>query len=701
MKTRKYLISVFMLSLIVIPPIYYGLSPKVYKLNNLSQAVSACIANPGTINIDGLYPEPDIQTAINNAQNGDTVCVGPGTYYVNLSVYGKYIDLESSGGASQTTLSSASGGPVLVWQDVPFTGYYQAYLIGFTITGGSSNSNTNGQAGGLTLANGADVQVRNSNITGNSSTNYGGGIIVYQSSPVFANDEISHNSSSQGGGGALVVSNSNPCFFQTNFDYNSAGSGGAVWADSNSAPVFVEDEFGNNFALSAGGAIGERIGVAGVIEDNSFNNDSAPYGGAIDLETSGNGPQIIGNVFYNDSALTSSSDPSSGFGGAISAYNSSSSLVEDNSFQNDQATQGGGAIVVSENANLTIVNNTFYADVMSQPGQGEGGGLYVSYGSASVSDNCFVSDKAGAGGAVVGELNSTINLSNNTLINDVATLNANGYPGGIRLRQGASSLTSSYDLIANSTGSDIEIDGSPVGSYSNDDITSATAGADLVQIGSTSYTNVSSLPSSNFKSIINVQPQFVSTPGPQVGSCVASNTSALNGAGVQPQYPSNLLPVYRFFSAQNHTHFFTQSQSERDSVLDIQPVAGFNYEAIAWWAYTSPTSVTINGTQYSTVPVARYREVANPGIHFFTISPTEEATLSPNDWIEETPSAFYVFPPYTPGMQNVCRFNLIGTSDHFWTANPVECYMMQNNPSISQYWYFEGMAFSVPPGVTS
>lgn len=669
--------------------------PLSYPIRDALSA-SSCLANPGTVNIDGIIPEPSIQSAVAAASNGDYICVGAGNYPVNLNISGKYITIESSAGASFTTLSSASGGPVIVWQNVPYTGGLQAYLIGFTITGGNSNSSTSGQAGGLTLANGADVQVRNCDITGNSSSNYGGGVIVDNSSPVFANDEFSYNSSSQGGGAMLIVNYSYPTIFQTGFNYNSAAGGGAVWADSYSAPVFVEDNFSNNSALSTGGAIGERIGVSGVIQNNNFSNNSSAYGGAIDLEVDGMGPQILDNTFSYNSALTNQSEPGSGFGGAISAYNSTNAQISGNNFLGNVATQGGGAIVISESSNVSVSDNNFYQNYLSLAGQGEGGAIYVSSAQAYVSNNCFTQNKAGAGGAVVAEVGAAVNSSYNTMVSNAATYGADGYPGGIRVRQGASSFESYEDLIANSSGSAIEVDSNPIGSYYNDDLYSSSSGAILVELNGSSYTTVSSLPSAYFHSTISVAPNFITTPSAQIGSCQISNRSQVANAGVLPPNPSDLLPVYRFYSAINHTHFFTQSMPERDSVLDLQPVGGFRYEAIAWYAYTQPTTITINGVNYSTIPVARYREVANPGIHFFSVYPPEEALLSPSQWIEETPNAFYVFPPYTPGMLNVCRFDYIGTADHFYTASPSECAALQTIPSLTAVWKFEGMAFSVP-----
>ena len=49
-----------------------------------------------------LYPT--IQSAINAATNGDTVLVQPGTYQETIDFLGKEITVESSGGASVTTI---------------------------------------------------------------------------------------------------------------------------------------------------------------------------------------------------------------------------------------------------------------------------------------------------------------------------------------------------------------------------------------------------------------------------------------------------------------------------------------------------------------------------------------------------------------------------------------------------------------------
>jgi hypothetical protein len=102
-----------------------------------------------------------------------------------------------------------------------------------------------------------------------------------------------------------------------------------------------------------------------------------------------------------------------------------------------------------------------------------------------------------------------------------------------------------------------------------------------------------------------------------------------------------LLPVYRFWSSVNESHFYTIDEAERDSVIATYPVHIWAYEGVAFYAYGA-------GDQPSgTMPVYRFWS-GTYGSHFYTSDEAEKdfviATYPPHIWAFEG-IAWYAFPP--------------------------------------------------------
>jgi subtilisin family serine protease len=94
-------------------------------------------------------------------------------------------------------------------------------------------------------------------------------------------------------------------------------------------------------------------------------------------------------------------------------------------------------------------------------------------------------------------------------------------------------------------------------------------------------------------------------------------------------------PVYRFWSDQCGTHFFTINQDEKDFIIATYPEKVWCFEGIAWYAYTTQQS--------GTLPVYRFWSNQH-GSHFFTINESEK------NFVETLPEwtfegiAWYAFP---------------------------------------------------------
>ncbi len=147
-------------------------------------------------------------------------------------------------------------------------------------------------------------------------------------------------------------------------------------------------------------------------------------------------------------------------------------------------------------------------------------------------------------------------------------------------------------------------------------------------------------------------------------------------------------PVYRFWSPTFSNHFYTISQAEKEYVIN-QWSQDWMYEGISYYAFPQNTAVGL-------LPVYRFWS-AEYESHFYTISEAEKdsviSTYSSNIWAFEGP----VFYAYREGQQPagtlpVYRFWSDGLSSHFYTANEVEKdSLIANSPANG--WTYEGVAW--------
>jgi hypothetical protein len=126
-----------------------------------------------------------------------------------------------------------------------------------------------------------------------------------------------------------------------------------------------------------------------------------------------------------------------------------------------------------------------------------------------------------------------------------------------------------------------------------------------------------------------------------------------------PENNSN--PIYRFYNVTNGDHFYTASESEKNSII-ATPNFAYKYEGTAFYAYKNQAA--------DTVPVHRFYNKTN-GDHFYTISETEKnSILGPNQYYTYEGIGFYAFPSQIANALPIYR--LYNGIDHFYTISAVE-----------------------------
>ncbi|XLQ20246.1 MAG: SpoIID/LytB domain-containing protein [Candidatus Moraniibacteriota bacterium] len=131
-----------------------------------------------------------------------------------------------------------------------------------------------------------------------------------------------------------------------------------------------------------------------------------------------------------------------------------------------------------------------------------------------------------------------------------------------------------------------------------------------------------------------------------------------------PTSSSNNLPIYRFYSPKNKSHFFTKSKSEKDAIIKKYPTTEWRYEGVAYYV---PKSSTGNQAVYRFYSPSKKT-------HFFTKSKSEKDAIikkyPTTEWRYEG-VAYYV-PITSTNNKPVYRFYNTINKAHFFTASESE-----------------------------
>jgi hypothetical protein len=246
-----------------------------------------------TINVGPGQPYTTIQSGINAAVNGDTVLVGPGTYYENINFKGKAITVTSSGGAANTIIDGGSkGGQATVVFNSGETS--ASVLSGLTIRGGGDTIFAGDSDGGVYVGD-SSATIQNNTITANYCHNID---VEFGVATILNNEVTGVLQDPQGSQGESYCTLGSGVHLQgttysglssivgNTIENNLTGSGVNLWAAQN--VLIMNNIIRNNTSSDPGSAFISVNDGGTVLVQNLIYGNTSNCGGAISFMEGGN-----------------------------------------------------------------------------------------------------------------------------------------------------------------------------------------------------------------------------------------------------------------------------------------------------------------------------------------------------------------------------------------------------------------------------
>lgn len=314
--------------------------------------------------------QPSIQAGINAAANGDTVLVGPGTYYENIDFLGKAITVSSEQGSSVTILDGRALDSVAKFTSGEGR---NSTLSGFTLQNGYSTFSTPGfgDGGGIWIRNSSPT-IQN-NVIANNRACEGPGIFVQSGSPLIQGNTIRNNtqtgcSGGVGGGGIGLLGGPGAEIRGNIIEQNSLTSadGAGIAMFGAGSPVIAGNIIRQNTATGLspcthGGGIGMVNQSDALIVNNLITGNSAGCGGGVSwgVPSGDRGPYVVNNTIAGNFADQGASVYAAGYQTATQLINNI--LVSSNAATTLYCDPTYGPAPILESNDVYSASGTAYA----------------------------------------------------------------------------------------------------------------------------------------------------------------------------------------------------------------------------------------------------------------------------------------------------------------------------------------------------
>ncbi|MBQ9025488.1 MAG: DUF11 domain-containing protein, partial [Methanobrevibacter sp.] len=250
--------------------------------------------------------------------------------------------------------------------------------------------------GGAIYVEGKNATVSDSKFNANSALKGGAIFIIVNETKVIGsnftdNSAFNFDDETKGVGGAIYLENAhNSEIIESNFVNNTASiNGGAInWNECADNGRIENSVFENNTASEDGGAV-FWTGYEGIISESNFTTNTANRGGAVFW--TGHDGKIQDSRFISNNATQ---------GGAVFLQHDAKGEnigmnIENSYFENNTASEDGGAINWHDGNNVNIVDSTFVQNTAKR-----GGAVFINATDGGVNGSGFTYNEAILGGAV-------------------------------------------------------------------------------------------------------------------------------------------------------------------------------------------------------------------------------------------------------------------------------------------------------------
>jgi uncharacterized repeat protein (TIGR01451 family) len=395
-----------------------------------------------------------IQTALNNAAEGDTIRVAQGvcqeglTISRNVTIIGSWlpdfsaqvspllvpittIDAIGSGNRVITVTSAVASAVNLSWLRL-------------------TNGNTSGNGGGI-LSQAPALNLANMTVISNTAAN-GGGIYLGSGNATLIAVAISGNQASNDGGGLYVGSGVSAVSDGLVLDQNTAvaGNGGGMYSGPNSNVDSTNDDMTRNIAGGNGGALyndtGSQVNISGGL----------PIGGSgLSQPTYGNQAGQGGGVYNNSAAFTlfnkqvNNNLATTGNGGGIFGGGTSVLDLTNLGLYRNAAQSNGGGLYLEGSSSAAFYHATIH---QNEAQTGQGGGVYNTGSSMVISASIVAFNTSALGGsgvhgAVPVNVAYTMRESSNTYVGVNASAGTNIDGGDPFIREPGGDLLNNSPAI--------------------------------------------------------------------------------------------------------------------------------------------------------------------------------------------------------------------------------------------------------------
>ena len=346
-------------------------------------------ARPGGAGTECSQANPcDLQTALAQASDGDTIYLAQGTYTGagaavitltrSITLYGGWngsstVPVVRDPQAYQTVLDGEG-----VRRSIYISGTIAPVLDGLIVSDGNATG-----LGGYE--------------SGTFEYDAGGGIYINKAGAVISNCVIINSTAGTSGtGGGLFLLASNARVENSSVVSNTAAWGGGARV-VRAAPLIQGSRFLSNTASFGGGLYltWSKSTVAG----NVFRNNWAGNGGALYL--SGDRSTVLGNLIE---------DNQGSYGAGIGIASGLQAVISGNLLLSNTATYEGGGIRITYN-DADVRNN-----VLAHNGAAKGAGIYILGASPRLRHNTLAQNSGGNGEGILVATNARVAMTNTILV---------------------------------------------------------------------------------------------------------------------------------------------------------------------------------------------------------------------------------------------------------------------------------------------